>query len=160
MTNGLRDRYPEATPRIGVWCLRHLPDLVSIDESGGASPEHRDASSVAESESPMMSAPTNELLALPAWNSPPRSLQDWRDAIAGQGQTVVVTSRNDETWLEVGSIGLRGYVCIEGDRTVAINFELSPADLEAATRTLERAAQALDWELHADEPEEDDLDED
>lgn len=108
----------------------------------------------------MMRASTIELLALPAWNSPPRSLEDWKRALTEQGLAAAVSRTDDQTWLEVGSLGLRGFVCIEGNQIVAINFELRAADPEPASRSLDNAAQALGWEIHPDDPEEDDLDED
>jgi hypothetical protein len=101
-----------------------------------------------------------ELLAIPAWNTEPRTLGDWTAALAALGHTPAVGREDDETWLEVGPLRVRGYVALEGQSVEAINFELHDADTEPASRVLAAAASALGWELHEDEPEEDNVDED
>lgn len=101
-----------------------------------------------------------ELLAIPAWNAEPRTLNDWTAALAALGHSPSVGREDDETWLEVAPLRLRGYVAIEGQSVEAINFELHDQDTEPASRLLNAAAHALGWELHPDEPEEDNIDED
>lgn len=107
-----------------------------------------------------MTTPTIELLALPAWNSPPKSLDDWRAALADQGQVATIRVDSGETWLVLDALRVRGYVSFDAGHVEAINFELHDPDPEPATRAIAAAAQALGWEVHPDEPEEDDLDED
>lgn len=101
-----------------------------------------------------------ELLALPAWNCPPRSLDDWTSALAAQGQPARVSREDDETWLEISPLRLRGYVVLEGSRVEAINFELHDPGREEVMPLLEAAAQVLDWEIFPDDGEEDDLEQD
>lgn len=101
-----------------------------------------------------------ELLAIPAWNTPPRTLGDWADALAALGHQPTIGREHDDTWLEVAPLRLRGYVATEGQSVEAINFELHAQDTEPASRILAAAAQSLGWELHPDEPEEDNVDED
>jgi hypothetical protein len=97
-----------------------------------------------------------ELLALPCWQTPPRSLDDWVACLTEAGGPVVVERESaGVSWLEMNRIRLRGYAMIEGDRVEAINFELADPDPEPAARVVETAAQALGWELHTDDPEDD-----
>jgi hypothetical protein len=100
-----------------------------------------------------------ELLAIPAWNAPARSVDDWVAALVAEGLDAVITRDDDETWLEVARLRMRGFVEHEGSRLEAINFELEGPDADQATVLLARAARTLDWEVHADD-ENDDLDED
>lgn len=96
-----------------------------------------------------------ELLALPAWNTPPRSLDDWSAALAGLGYPPKSAREDaDEVWLEVPALRLRGLAVLEGPHVTAINFELHDPD-PAASRLVEGAAAALGWEVHPDEEDED-----
>ena len=99
-----------------------------------------------------------EYLALPAWETPSKSLDEWVAALAGP----VALKRESPTvaWLEVATIQLRGYVVIEDGHPTAINFELLGPDPLPATRAIEAAAAALGWELHADDEEDADADDD
>jgi hypothetical protein len=103
-----------------------------------------------------------EFLALPGWNTPPVTLDAWVAQLAAQGHPPTLT--RDEPgacWLEVGPLRLRGYTLTEGEHLAAINFELSAPDPGPALQVIEAAALALGWEIHSDEPdEEDDPDED
>ncbi|HEX8201724.1 MAG TPA: hypothetical protein VF590_14675 [Isosphaeraceae bacterium] len=103
-----------------------------------------------------------EFLALPGWNTPPVTLDAWVAQLAAQGHPPTLTRDEPGTcWLEVGALRLRGYAVNEGDHLGAINFELSDPDPEPALHVVEAAARALGWEVHPDEPdEEEDLDED
>ena len=93
-----------------------------------------------------------ELLAVPTWNAPRRTLDDWIATLAAQGVAPVVTREPDgETWIEVASLRLRGYVVEERDHLDAINFELHADDVAPAMRLVESAATAVDWETHVDE---------
>lgn len=98
-----------------------------------------------------------ELLALPRWDAPARSLGDWVEKLSQLGAQVAVERESaNVSWLEISPLRLRGYAMSEGERLEAINFELSDADPTAATQLLEAAASDLGWELHPDEPEEHD----
>jgi hypothetical protein len=103
-----------------------------------------------------------ELLALPAWNAPPRTLDDWQAGLAGAGRPpVVVRESSAASWLELAPLRLRGYVVMEGPHVAAINFELGAPDSAAAARLLESVAHALGWELHPDDLDDpDDSDDD
>jgi hypothetical protein len=101
-----------------------------------------------------------ELLALPSWNCPPRSLDDWRAALSSQGHEAAVRRDDGETWLEVAALRVRGFVVFEGTRLDAINFELHDPAREEALPALEAAVQSLSWELYPEDVEADDLDED
>lgn len=103
-----------------------------------------------------------EFLALPCWKTPPLPLDAWVAQFTAQGHLPTLAREDaNACWLEVGALGLRGYAVIEGGLLSAINFELSDPDPQPALHVIEAAALALGWELHPDEPgEEDDLDED
>jgi hypothetical protein len=101
-----------------------------------------------------------ELLAIPSWNTDPKTLGDWTAALSAQGHPAIVARDDDETWIEVAPLRLRGYVSLEGPHVEAINFELAEADPEPASRAIAAAALQLGWEVHPDEPEEDNVDED
>jgi hypothetical protein len=102
-----------------------------------------------------------ELLALPDWRTPPRTLDEWAARLAEQGGPVAVRRESSsESWLEVGSLRLRGYAMLAGPHVEAINFELSAPDPAPAARAVEAAAAALGWEVHADEPGDDEDGED
>lgn len=101
-----------------------------------------------------------ELLALPGWNTPAKSLDDWVERLTQLGAKVVVERESaGVSWLEIAPIRLRGYAMSEGQRLEAINFELADPDPTAATRLLETAAAELGWELHPDEPDDGEMDE-
>jgi hypothetical protein len=100
-----------------------------------------------------------ELLALPGWNTPPLAFDAWVAQLAAQGHPPTLT--RDEPgacWLEVGALRLRGYAVTEGEHLAAINFELSSPDPEPALRVIEAAGVALGWEVHPDEPDEEEDD--
>ncbi len=102
-----------------------------------------------------------ELLTLPAWNAPPRTLDDWRTALTAQGYAPAVHREQGVFWIEVAPLRLRGYVVTEDQHVSAINFELHDPDPDPAWTVVESAAQALGWEVHPDdEDEEEDIEED
>lgn len=102
----------------------------------------------------------SELLAIPSWDATPATLDDWQGALAAQGVEARVARDDDETWIEIPSLRLRGYVELEGPHVEAINFELPDPHDEPTCRVLVAAAKHLRWEVHPDDPEEDDVDED
>lgn len=101
-----------------------------------------------------------ELLALPGWQADPRTLDDWVARLSETAGPVIVTRESTGvSWLEVAPLRFRGYAVMEGRHVEAINFELTAPDPEAATRAIESAAEALGWEVHADDPDDEPDDE-
>src|SRR5436190_384074 len=89
-----------------------------------------------------------ELLALPAWDSPPRSLDDWAAGLTALGHPPEVAHESPGVaWLEVAPLRLRGYAVIEGGHVTAINFELHDPDIAPSYRLVAAAASALRWEV-------------
>ena len=102
-----------------------------------------------------------EVLALPGWETPPRTLDEWVFQLSELAGPVIVTRESTGvSWVEVASMGLRGYAVIEGTRVEAINFELDALDPGPAARAVEQAAEALGWEVHPDDPDDDPADDD
>lgn len=98
-----------------------------------------------------------ELLALPDWQTPPRTLEEWVSALSVRGGTVVVTRESATvSWLELGTLRVRGYAVVQGQHVEAINFELAGPDPAPATLVIEEAARTLGWEVHPDDPDEPD----
>lgn len=105
--------------------------------------------------------PMLEYLAIPAWKTPPVSLDAWVDQLSRESAGVDVQRESSTVaWIEVESLGLRGYALIENGHPSAINFELLDPDPEPARLVLEAAAEALGWEIHADDDDDDDEDDD
>lgn len=101
-----------------------------------------------------------ERLAVPQWNAPGRTLDDWVAEFHRQGHPArIVPEPPEAAWLEIAPLRLRGYVVLEGRNVSAINFELSSADSAEAHRAIEAAAERLGFELHSDE-DEDELNDD
>lgn len=102
-----------------------------------------------------------ELLAIPAWDGSPRSIDDWMAALATSGHTPTIDRLGpDEAWLELAPLRVRGYAMLEGNLTSAINFELHDPQPDSAIAFLESAAQTLGWEVHPDDDEEAEEDDD
>lgn len=101
-----------------------------------------------------------ELLAVPSWNCEPRTLDDWTAAFEALGHAATVTRDEDETWLEVGTSRLRGFVVMDGGHVEAVNFELHAPDPEEAMPLLEAVTSRLSWKLYPEDVDDDDLDED
>jgi hypothetical protein len=100
-----------------------------------------------------------EMLALPAWDAPPRSLDDWAAQLAALGHPANVEREpGGECWLEVAPLRLRGYVVSEEGHVAAINFELHDPDPGPASSVVQSAARALGWEVHSGEGEDDEDD--
>ncbi|WP_422931034.1 hypothetical protein [Singulisphaera sp. PoT] len=98
----------------------------------------------------------NELLALPGWQTPPTTLQEWAKRLEESGSVVDVKRESTNvSWIECSRHRFRGYVVMAGEHIEAINFELSPIDPESARQVIEAAAQALGWEVHEDDGEDD-----
>ncbi|MHC5539883.1 hypothetical protein ACYOEI_16815 [Singulisphaera rosea] len=95
-----------------------------------------------------------ELLVIPDWNTPERTLEDWVSRLSEVGGPVVVTRESvGASWIEIASLRLRGYAVIEGPRLEAINFELTALDPDPALRVIEAVSKDLGWEVHPDEPD-------
>jgi hypothetical protein len=103
-----------------------------------------------------------EYLALPAWNTPPTSVDSWVAELSETAGPVIVSRESSTvTWLEVAPLRLKGYVVVENEHASAINFEVHAMDPLPATRALLKAAEALGWEIHEEEDDlEDEDDED
>ena len=99
-----------------------------------------------------------EYLALPAWNTPARSIDDWVAAL-GEAGGAASTRRESSSvcWLLVPSLDVEGYALIEEGHPSAINFELKADDPTHALAVLTAAAHSLGWEIH-EEGEDDDPD--
>src|SRR5205807_2362223 len=82
-----------------------------------------------------------ELLAVPEWNTPPRTLEDWSAALPEP--SAIVREPDGSVWIEVASRRMRGYVLIEGGQVSAINFELHDRDPAPARALIESAALSL-----------------
>jgi hypothetical protein len=93
-----------------------------------------------------------EFLALPDWNTPPRSIADWVAGFAAVGRTAVVARDEDnDVWIEVAPLRLRGLMDLEGDAVASVHFELHQSEAEPASRVVEEVARGLGWEVYPDE---------
>lgn len=93
-----------------------------------------------------------ELLAIPDWKTRPTTLAEWVAELEKGGSKVeVIRESTGVSWVELGSLRLRGYAVMEGGDVEAINFELAASDIGPALALLEAAASALGWELHEDQ---------
>jgi hypothetical protein len=100
-----------------------------------------------------------EILALPGWRVADTPLTAWVEQFQAQGLEATATREStDVWWVEVPALWLRGYAVMDGLRVEAINFELADPDETPARQALERAAAALNWELHEDDDGGDDGD--
>ncbi len=98
-----------------------------------------------------------EYLAIPAWNAPVRSLDEWVSGIAEAGGTAKLRRESSTVgWLLDESLDLEGYVVLESGSPTAINFELKADDPSHALAIITAAAHSLGWEIHADDEDDDD----
>jgi hypothetical protein len=97
-----------------------------------------------------------ERLALPNWNTPPRTLTEWVAALTARGhEPQVVRDEDGDIWLEIAPSRLRGLVEVEADRVESIHFELKGPDPARVLKVLDEVARGLGWELY--EEDEDDV---
>ena len=104
-----------------------------------------------------------EYLALPAWNTPARKMDEWVEAITEAGGAASIRRESATVWwLLSPALAVEGYALIESGHPSAINFELKAADPSHALAVLTAAAHSLGWEIHAegeddhdDEPDDD-----
>jgi hypothetical protein len=93
-----------------------------------------------------------ELLALPEWNAPPRSLDDWAAELSRSGHAPRFEPISPAAvWIELAPLGLRGYAVLEGPHVTAVNFELTGPNHEPAINLVSAAARSLGWDVHADD---------
>lgn len=102
--------------------------------------------------------PMIEYLAIPDWDTPPRSLEDWTKQFAEMGHPAeLVPEPPETTWLEFATLPVRGLALVEEGAVIAIDFEFQ--ETESALPLIESAAKALGWELHLDDDDEEGDDE-
>ncbi len=106
-----------------------------------------------------MSAYT-EWLAIPAYGTGRCTPVAWVEAFTAQGHRAMLTGDDEELWIEIPELKLRGYVELVGQHVEVINFELLEPVANEAGALLESVATGLGWELYPDDLEQDDLDED
>jgi hypothetical protein len=93
-----------------------------------------------------------ERLALPDWNTPPRTLADWVAGFASLGHAALVVRDEDgDTWIEVAPLRLRGLAEVEHEHVASLHFELTDPDPEVAVRIVVEVARGLGWEVYEDE---------
>lgn len=101
-----------------------------------------------------------EYLALPAHNTPTRSIDDWIGAMAEAGGRATLRRESATVWwLLAPGLDLEGYVLVESGHPSAINFELKADDPSHALAVITAAAHSLGWEIHADGEDDDHDDE-
>ena len=101
-----------------------------------------------------------EYLALPAWNTPARSIDEWVAALAEAGGAASTRRESSSVcWILAPSLDVEGYALIEEGHPSAINFELKATDPAHALAVLTAAAHSLGWEIH-EEGEDDEPDDD
>jgi hypothetical protein len=97
-----------------------------------------------------------ELLALPEWNAPLRTLEDWLAQLSTAGHSPSVERVSGEAvWLELAPLRVRGYAMLEGTHVAAIHFELMGPSTEPAASLVYAAARALAWDVTADNDDDD-----
>ena len=103
-----------------------------------------------------------EYLAIPAWDTPPKSLDDWVGGIAEAGGAATVRRESSTVcWLLAPTLDMEGYVVVESGHPTAINFEIKAADPGRALAVITAAAHSLGWEVHEegdDDGRDDELD--
>jgi len=95
-----------------------------------------------------------ERLAIPAWQAPPRTLEDWKSAlesIPGAGTVTLERETGTVYWFEVAAQRIRGYAMLEDNDVTAINFEFHAGDPAPSLAAVEAIAAQLNWELHEDD---------
>ena len=97
-----------------------------------------------------------ERLAIPAWKTPPRTLEDWRAQFEALGHPSAIDRGSEEAWLQVESAGLRVLAVIESETLGALHVEIIADDPAPALALLDAAAERLGWEVVDEDVEEDD----
>ena len=92
-----------------------------------------------------------ELLAIPEWEAPPRTVADWLAGLEAIGQTAhLETSGSEGDWIEIPALRVSGFLLIENGDLAAIHYELHDPDPLPARDALDAVAAALRWEIHDD----------
>ena len=94
-----------------------------------------------------------ERLAIPARDTGPTPLTAWVERLQERSGSPVVVARDgpEASWIEIGSLRLRGYAVLAGPDVEAINFEINAPDPEPTHRFLEDVAASIGWEIHIDD---------
>lgn len=102
-----------------------------------------------------------ERLAIPAWQAPSRTLDDWKAALESINEAGVVNLERESGtvyWFELPARRVRGYAMLENSEVTAINFEFHAVDPTPTLAEVEALATRLGWELHEDDDDEEDED--
>ena len=97
-----------------------------------------------------------ERLAIPAWKTPTRTLDDWRARFEALGHPSAIDRGAEEAWLLVDSAGLRALAVIESEALGALHVEIIADDPAPALALLDAAAEGLGWEVHDEDDGEED----
>lgn len=98
----------------------------------------------------MASSPHLELLAIPGWDAPSRTVQDWLRQFEAMGVMPRLKKEEGETWILLPSLSSTALVVQESGELEALNFEI-PSGVSGVRERLEEAAAALGWELYEEE---------
>ena len=101
-----------------------------------------------------------EFLAIPGWQTPPTSLAEWVAQLEEVGGPTVVVERESPqgAWIHLEAMGVHGFAVLAGPHVEAVNFEIQEPVPPEVNRFLEEAAAAIGWEIHPDDPDDDEDD--
>jgi hypothetical protein len=99
-----------------------------------------------------------ELLAIPAWKTPPTTLAAWVEALGVRGGPTVVVERDapEGAWVHLEPLGVHGFAVLAGPHVESVNFEIQEPLTDEVRAMLEEAAAAIGWEIHDDDDDDDD----
>ena len=99
-----------------------------------------------------------EFLAIPGWQTPPTTLSTWVETLEARGGPTVVVERDSPqgAWIHLEAMGVHGFAVLAGSHVEAVNFEIQEPVPPEVERLLGEAAAAIGWEIHPDEPDEED----
>jgi hypothetical protein len=101
-----------------------------------------------------------ELLAIPAWRTPPTTLAAWVEALESWGGPAVVVEREspEGAWIHLEALGVHGFAVLAGPNVEAVNFEIQEPLTPETEAMLAEVAAAIGWEIHPDDDEGDEDD--
>ncbi|HEY2157941.1 MAG TPA: hypothetical protein VGH33_20095 [Isosphaeraceae bacterium] len=101
-----------------------------------------------------------ELLAIPAWQTPTTTLAEWVAQLEKGGGPAVIVERESPqgAWIHLEAMGVHGFAVLAGPHVEAVNFEIQEPLSADVNRFLEEAAAAIGWEIHPDDPDDEDDD--
>lgn len=101
-----------------------------------------------------------EFLAIPGWQTPPTTLAEWVARLEEEAGPAVIVERESPqgAWVHLEAMGVHGFAVLAGPHVEAINFEVQEPITPEVGRLLERAASAIGWEIHPDDPDDDEDD--